>query len=87
MGRFPVRLSCWRRPISQSWCKLTIVFRSGRNGGLSHGKRTGKNVQGEKFLCFKLGSEEYGLPVLQVKEIVGMMEFAGVPQTHAYVRE
>mgnify|MGYP001220176149 FL=1 len=46
----------------------------------------GKNVQGEKFLCFKLGSEEYGLPVLQVKEIVGMMEFAGVPQTHAYVR-
>lgn len=43
-------------------------------------------VAGGKYLCFRLSNEEYGMPILNVREIIGMMDFAVVPQTHAYVR-
>ena len=35
------------------------------------------------FLTFALGGEEYGVPVAQVKEIVGMMPFTAVPAPQA----
>ena len=40
---------------------------------------------GGKFLTFALGDEEYGVPVLKVREIIKVMEITHVPQVPAYV--
>jgi purine-binding chemotaxis protein CheW len=39
-----------------------------------------------KYLTFGLGSEEYGLEILKVKEIIGIMNITAVPQTPKYVK-
>ena len=39
-----------------------------------------------KYLTFALGSEEYGLEILKVREIIGYMEITAVPQTPHYVK-
>lgn len=43
-------------------------------------------IQGGKHLTFSLGKEEYGLPILKVKEIIGMMEITHVPQTPDFIK-
>ena len=39
-----------------------------------------------KYLTFKLANEEYGLEILKVREIIGMMPITKVPRTPAFVR-
>ena len=39
-----------------------------------------------KYLTFALGSEEYGLEIINVREINGYMEITSVPQTPMYVK-
>jgi len=39
-----------------------------------------------KYLTFALAGEEYGLPVLRVREIIKVMDITVVPQVPAYVR-
>lgn len=39
-----------------------------------------------KYLTFALGREEYGLPVLRVREIIKMMDITAVPQVPSYVK-
>ncbi|MBI9081912.1 MAG: purine-binding chemotaxis protein CheW [Pseudodesulfovibrio sp.] len=39
-----------------------------------------------KYLTFALGSEEYGLEILKVREIIGYVEVTRIPQTPAYVQ-
>jgi purine-binding chemotaxis protein CheW len=39
-----------------------------------------------KYLTFSLGSEEYGLPVLKVREIIKVMDITPVPQVPAHVK-
>jgi purine-binding chemotaxis protein CheW len=39
-----------------------------------------------KYLTFDLGDEEYGIPIIKVKEINGMMAITKVPQTEEYVK-
>jgi purine-binding chemotaxis protein CheW len=39
-----------------------------------------------KYLTFGLGSEEYGLEILKVKEIIGIMKITSVPKTPKYVK-
>lgn len=39
-----------------------------------------------KYLTFTLAGEEYGIGILKVKEIIGMMPFTSVPQTPAFVK-
>lgn len=39
-----------------------------------------------KYLTFRLAEEDYGIPLLQVKEIIGMMPVTAVPQTPEYVK-
>lgn len=39
-----------------------------------------------KYLTFELGSEEYGIPIIKVKEINGMMSVTKVPQTDKFVK-
>src|SRR5687767_5569286 len=39
-----------------------------------------------KYLTFALGQEEYGLPVLKVREIIKMMDVTAVPQAPRHVK-
>jgi purine-binding chemotaxis protein CheW len=39
-----------------------------------------------KYLTFSLSEEEYGIGILKVKEIIGMMRITPVPQTPEYVK-
>ena len=39
-----------------------------------------------KYLTFSLASEEYGIPILKVKEIIGMMPITSVPQVPNFVK-
>lgn len=39
-----------------------------------------------KYLTFQLAREIYGLEILKVREIVGLMEITAVPQTAHYIR-
>jgi purine-binding chemotaxis protein CheW len=39
-----------------------------------------------KYLTFALGTEEYGIRVVQVREIMGLQDITPVPQTPAYVK-
>jgi purine-binding chemotaxis protein CheW len=39
-----------------------------------------------KHMCFQLGAEIYGLPILDVREIIGLMTITPVPRAPAFVR-
>ncbi|MBA3011039.1 MAG: chemotaxis protein CheW [Proteobacteria bacterium] len=39
-----------------------------------------------KYLTFTLAKEEYGIGILKVKEIIGMMPITSVPRTPAFVK-
>jgi purine-binding chemotaxis protein CheW len=39
-----------------------------------------------KYLVFQLGREEFGIRVLQVREIMGIQDITAVPQTPAHVK-
>ncbi len=40
----------------------------------------------QKLLTFSLGSEGYGVSILKVKEIIGMMEITPVPKTPDFIK-
>jgi purine-binding chemotaxis protein CheW len=42
--------------------------------------------RGGKYLTFSLGSEEYGLEILKVREIIGYLDTTAVPHTPAHVK-
>lgn len=39
-----------------------------------------------KYMTFKLASEEYGLAILRVREIIGLMDITRVPRTKEFIR-
>jgi purine-binding chemotaxis protein CheW len=39
-----------------------------------------------KYLTFRLASEDYGLPILKVRELIGLMEVTRVPGAPSFVR-
>ena len=39
-----------------------------------------------KYLVFELGQEEFGIRVLKVREIMGVLDITAVPQTPAHVK-
>ncbi|MBF0551783.1 MAG: purine-binding chemotaxis protein CheW [Deltaproteobacteria bacterium] len=43
-------------------------------------------VREGKYLTFSLANEEYGIGILKVKEIIGMMPITTVPQTPGFVK-
>lgn len=47
-------------------------------------ERTGQRAG--KYLTFVLAAEEYGLEILKVREIIGMMDITAVPRTPDFVR-
>jgi purine-binding chemotaxis protein CheW len=56
-----------------------------RESAVFHAMERGLSREG-KYLTFGLGSEEYGLEILKVKEIIGIMNITSVPQTPKYVK-
>lgn len=52
------------------------------------GETKGTKVQDRegKFLTFVLTNELYGLEILKVREIIGMMDITSVPQTPGFVK-
>lgn len=50
------------------------------NGIREKGSREGK------YLTFSMGTEEYGIGILKVKEIIGLMPITPVPRTPNYVK-
>jgi purine-binding chemotaxis protein CheW len=45
----------------------------------------GRRLAG-KYMTFQLGREEYGLEILKVREIIGLLEITRVPRTREFVR-
>ncbi len=39
-----------------------------------------------KYLTFSMAKEEYGISILKIKEIIGMMPITSVPRTPAFVK-
>lgn len=39
-----------------------------------------------KYLTFSMANEEYGIGILKIREIIGMMPITSVPQTPAFVK-
>ena len=48
-------------------------------------KQVLEGVEG-KFLTFILSNEEYGLEILKVREIIGVMDITSVPQTPDFIK-
>lgn len=48
--------------------------------------RAQHEVQGGKFLTFNLAEEEYGLEIMKVREIIGIMDITSVPQMPPHVK-
>jgi purine-binding chemotaxis protein CheW len=48
--------------------------------------KEGGNDRGGKYLTFYLAGEEYGLEILKVQEIIGMMDVTPVPGSPEHVR-
>lgn len=42
--------------------------------------------KGGKYLSFSLAEEEYGIGILKIKEIIGMMNITVIPQTPEFVK-
>ncbi len=42
--------------------------------------------KGGKYLSFSMAEEEYGIGILKVKEIIGMMNITVIPKTPEYVK-
>jgi len=45
-----------------------------------------RTLKGGKFLTFLMANEKYGLEILKVREIIGMMDITPVPTTPAFIR-
>jgi len=48
-------------------------------------KFSANRIEG-KYLTFTLGEEGYGLEILKVREIIGLMEITSVPQTPGFIK-
>jgi purine-binding chemotaxis protein CheW len=48
--------------------------------------KPGQENRAGKYLTFDLGEEEYGIPIIKVREINGMMGITKMPQTDEYVK-
>ncbi|HNW91781.1 MAG TPA: chemotaxis protein CheW [bacterium] len=50
------------------------------------GQELAARARAGKYLTFVLGNEEYGLEILKVREIIGVLEITPVPRTPAFVK-
>lgn len=59
--------------------EAAVEVRLGQGGG-------GAGDLAGKYLTFSLGAEDYGLGILKVREIIGVMEITAVPHTPSYIK-
>lgn len=45
-----------------------------------------EDIKAGKYLTFKLADEDYGISLLKVREIIGMMSITSVPRTPKFVK-
>ena len=57
-----------------------------KTGQQVQGPNQVRSLEGGKFLTFLMANEKYGLEILKVREIIGMMDVTPVPTTPAFVR-
>lgn len=50
-----------------------------------HQTAAASEEQFEEFLCFRLGDEEYGINIMEIKEIIKSRELTEVPRTPGFV--
>jgi purine-binding chemotaxis protein CheW len=62
---------------------ITSVFKAKQE---TRGTTQVRTLQGGKFLTFLMANEKYGLEILKVREIIGMMNVTSVPTTPVFVR-
>jgi purine-binding chemotaxis protein CheW len=55
-------------------------------GQQTQGTNQVRSLEGGKFLTFLMANEKYGLEILKVREIIGMMDVTSIPTTPAFVR-
>lgn len=46
----------------------------------------GKGIHESKYLTFSLGGEDYGIGILKIKEIIGLMPITRVPRTPEFIK-
>lgn len=54
-------------------------------GSVKQLEQEGRRLDG-KYLTFALGNEEYGIAILKVREIIGLLEITAVPHTPSYIK-
>ncbi len=59
---------------------------AGGNTDLSGGSSELIERLAGKYMTFKLSNEEYGLEILKVREIIGLMDITRVPRTAPFIR-
>jgi purine-binding chemotaxis protein CheW len=52
----------------------------------SRASKSEKGEKGGKFLTFFLSTEEYGIEILKVQEIIGVMTITPIPRTPAFIK-
>lgn len=57
-----------------------------KNSGFGSIAAAVRKIEGGKFLTFYLGNEEYGIQILKVQEIIGIMEITPVPRTPDFIK-
>jgi purine-binding chemotaxis protein CheW len=62
------------------------MARSGKTADQGEHVAATRDIREGKYLTFALGDEEYGIGILKVKEIIGMMPITSVPRTPDFVK-
>ena len=57
-----------------------------KTGQEARGMNRVRALKGGKFLTFLMANEKYGLEILKVREIMGMMDVTSIPTTPAFIR-
>jgi purine-binding chemotaxis protein CheW len=53
---------------------------------MTHPESHVSDANENKFLSFRIGREEFGVEILRVREIIGVIDVTPLPQTPAYVK-
>ena len=63
-----------------------ITATAAKAGQETQGGNQIRTLKGGKFLTFLMANEKYGLEILKVREIIGMMDVTTVPTIPAFIR-
>jgi len=63
-----------------------VVAAANRADAAAAGAQLAADPRAGKYLTFQLNKEEFGIPVLQVREIMGLQDITAVPNTPDHVK-